>query len=143
MATTPTDDPLVNSDRTVGVRADIDDGRLKPKWDQAGLKLLKREALLFDQILIPELERWLPPAGSWRWRSHLDWGYPFASKHEAKELRWLRDIGVVGNADNTHFHDNEGMRLLVREVLAEIAAAMRKPIDVREMSDERLVKVMD
>jgi hypothetical protein len=45
MATTPTDDPLADSDRTVGVNWELDSRNI--------LKSLKREALLFDQIGIP------------------------------------------------------------------------------------------
>jgi hypothetical protein len=64
MATAPTDDPLGNSDRTVGVLGYL----------EGALKSLKRQALLFDQIGIPD---------------DLNVVSDFA------ELDWLRDIGIV------------------------------------------------
>jgi len=98
MATTPTDDPLANSDRTVGVRGHL--GR-------DILKALKREALLFDQIAILDLDL-------------LDRSLGRVSR---LELGWLKDIGIVregpllaemegtiGKPDQTGFY--EEMRAL-------------------------------
>jgi hypothetical protein len=67
MATTPTGDPLVNSDRTVGVRPRLD------------FKSLKREALLFDQIAIQLLDTELAVSHGRRLR----------------EVLWLRDLGII------------------------------------------------
>jgi hypothetical protein len=75
MATTPTDDPLANSDRTVGLHAYPDDAT----------KALKRDSLLFDQIAVANLDR--------RMSSSLD------------ELFWLRDIGIVLAISPFHYDD--------------------------------------
>jgi hypothetical protein len=65
MATAPTDDPLVDSDRTVGVL---------PYLDHAS-KSLKRQALLFDQIGVPTIDL------------NVVSGFD--------EVDWLREIGIV------------------------------------------------
>jgi hypothetical protein len=74
MATTPTDDLLANSDRTVGVYG----------YPFLALsKSLKREALLFDQIGIPAVAQL---------RSEVT---QFEERLRVAELVWLRDMGIV------------------------------------------------
>ena len=70
MATPQTDDPLVGSDSTVGFRSTL---------DYNTPRMLKREALLFDQILIPFLD------------VNLTGVDPFV----VEELGVIRDIGII------------------------------------------------
>lgn len=96
MATKPTDDPLANTDRTVGVHGGLGRWELGD-WKLGDIKSLKREALLFDQIALPDLD-WSLKVGALEERvsdltrsslSHVD----FVSSHD--ELYWLRDHGIV------------------------------------------------
>jgi hypothetical protein len=116
MATTPTDDPLVNSDRTVGVRWDL---------DQNTLQSLKREVLLFNQIAIPELDSRVPRAISSL--SHLD---GFVGNFD--ELFWLRDIGIIRDLPAL-LPDGDTARLLLAAIEAEMG-----PPDVMVTPDEQL-----
>lgn len=97
METAPTDDPL---DRTVGVHTFL---------DQITSKALKREALLFDQIGIPNL-----------------------NLLSVDELFWLQDIGVVRDVPNSPERERSH-----RHLLTAIVAETGEPIDVA-ISDERL-----
>ena len=112
MATPPTDDPLANSDRTVGVHAVL----------IQDTKSFKRGALLFDQIGIPALGR---PAyfpvdfGAW------------------DEVFWLRDIGIVWDIGHHIFNIGEEPTVR-RQYLEAIAAVTGMPIDVKAIPDERL-----
>jgi hypothetical protein len=103
MATTPTDDPL---ERTVGVRTDP---------DQDLLKLLKRDALLFDLIAILDLDHNRQYLGIVEELDRLQEGF----------IRW----GLVTPTGGPTFD---------RQYLAEIAAETGEPIDVMAIPDERL-----
>ena len=74
MPTPPTDVPIANSDRTVGVHTGLDGDTFKS---------LKRDVLLFDQIASPALDQ--------------DVAYHMSvfSDRDPDELFWLRDIGIV------------------------------------------------
>ena len=122
MATTPTDDPLADSDRTVGVNWELDSRNI--------LKSLKREALLFDQIGIPWLDYWLL---SLRRRG--------ADASLFNELDWLRDISVVWELNLVQQADyflNEDRPPVLRQYLGVIVAETGKPIDVITIPDQAL-----
>ena len=74
MATAPNDDPLANTDGVVGVR-----GRLPND-----LESFKRDALLFDQIGIPELDQRVSR-------------FPASLSQVGEHLLWLRDINERGH----------------------------------------------
>jgi hypothetical protein len=117
MATTPTDDPLANSDRTVGVIGDPD----------SDLKSLKQEVLLFDQIALPGLDFLLamPMPTHGRFREDCD------------ELAFLQDIGIVRNIRS---FDHIGLvhPTPIRQYLAALVAETGEPIDVMAIPDARL-----
>ena len=120
MATTPTDDPLTNSDRTVGIH----------RYKDWAFKSLKREALLFDQIGIPWLDYWLL---SLRRRG--------ADASLFNELDWLRDISVVWELNLVQQADyflNEDRPPVLRQYLGVIVAETGKPIDVITIPDQAL-----
>jgi len=100
MATAPTDDPLGNDDCTVGVCGEQDLGDLKS---------LKRDALLFDQIAIPNLDRNVADL-----RYDLD-------RDSLDELFWLRDIGIVRDGPLPYFSvkDSPTVDLQFLNALAE------------------------
>ena len=100
MATMPTDDPL---ERTVGVRWELD--------YQVPLESLKREALLFDQIAIPNLDQ------------------KVASN---EKLYWLRDNGIVRDI-NTESRSEPTANLQYLDEMGE-------PIDVIAIRDERFLR---
>jgi hypothetical protein len=122
MATTPTDDPLANSDRTVGVRF--------APLNQDLLKSLKRDALLFDQIGIREIRRPDPQlsdhiGGGWFKRDRPFSGGAQLSKFEGlDELEWLRDSGIVRGIPLLNAHSP-----VDRQYRDAVAAEMGVPID--------------
>jgi hypothetical protein len=99
MPTTPTDDLLANSDRTVGVHGFLDHAT----------NALKREALLFDQIGIPQLDLNVV--------SSLD------------DLFWLRDIGIVRDVPPL---------FLGAQHLDAFVAETEEPIVTMPIPDERI-----
>jgi hypothetical protein len=117
MPTTPTDDPLANSGRTVGIHA----------YQKLVTKSLKREALLFDQIGFRDLDYML---------SDLDI-FGFHEFHpSAVELYWLRDIGIARDVPPLHY--NRCSSPVDRQFLDAIVAETGKPIDVTAIPDEGL-----
>ena len=110
MATAPTDEPLPNSDRTVGVRA-------LPLPNYAP-NAFKRDALLFHQIVIP--------------------GVGFHRISGFDELYWLRDIGIVLDVPLHLFPPRYDYSTLARQQLDVLVAEMGVPIDALEIPDERL-----
>jgi hypothetical protein len=115
MATTPTDDPLANSDRTVGVRWNWG------AWDLNNIKALKREALLFDQIAF---------------RLNLDTQDNLDGVVKL-ELNWLQDKGIVRSIFPEWHGDDP---LADRDFLAATVAETREPIDIMAIPDN-LVRV--
>jgi hypothetical protein len=119
MATTPADDPLVNSDRTVGVWG-------ASPFNEDDLKPFKRYALLFDQIAIP------PPDRSLRVHSRMEPG----QSDWLDELDWLRDRGIVRHAELTAGLTNP---LAARQYLGAVVAETGEPIEVSAMSDQETI----
>lgn len=120
MATPPTDDPR---DRTVGVRK-----ALGP-WivEHDGVEPLKREALLFDQIAIPDVDKKLAALAA----------AGFTHVNGIREVCWLRDVGIVRDVPpftNEDF-DSPVPRQCVDAMLAEMG---EPPIDDRAIDDERV-----
>ena len=118
MPTTPTDDPLANSDRTVGVSGELDHDTVRS---------LKRDALLFDQIVIPNSDN-IPES----------WGSIELSELKRiskSELDWLRDIGIVRDIPWLVRTDHP---TLYRQYLNAWVAETGEPIDVMAIPDERI-----
>lgn len=104
MGTEPTDHLLANSDGTVGVRLNLYHNT--PEW-------LKRDALPFDLITIPNLDHEV---------SRLAHSHP----HVAEEEYWLRDSDIVWDgpkpdAEYLRFDHPKASRQYLNAMAAETA----------------------